>query len=73
MTGWLIRIAIFAGIGALIWFGVRRILGDWQRGFRAVDADRRKRDLAERGRADVITLERDKDGTYRPSDDRDRR
>lgn len=73
MTGTLIRILIFALIGLAIWWGLRRIWRDWTGEFKAVDKAKRQRDLKERARPDVITLKRDKDGTFRPGDDPDRR
>lgn len=71
MTGLLLRLAIFAAIGIAIYLGIRRIWRDWNKQFRAEDQARHQRDLAERARPDVITLKRDKDGTFRPPD-RDR-
>jgi len=69
----ILRIAIFVAIGLFIYFGVRRIWRDWTGEFKAVDKARRTRDLKERARPDVITLKRDKDGTFRPGDDPDKR
>ena len=69
----IIRIAIFVGIGLAIYLGVRRIWRDWKGEYKAVDKAKRDRDLKERARPDVITLKRDKDGTYRPPDDPDKR
>ena len=68
MTAIILRILLFVAIGLLIWWGLRRIWRDWKGEFRAVDKAKRQRDLAERARPDVITLKRDKDGTFRPSD-----
>lgn len=68
MTATLLRILIFVVIGLLIWFGVRRIWRDWKGQFREIDKAKHQRDLAERARPDVITLKRDKDGTFRPND-----
>lgn len=73
MTYTLIRIAIFVAIGLAIFLGVRRIWRDWKGEYKAVDKAKRDRDLAERARPDVITLKRDKDGTFRPGDDPDKR
>jgi len=73
MTYAILRIVIFAIIGLAIFFGVRRIWRDWTGEFKAVDKARRQRDLKERARPDVITLKRDKDGTFRPGDDPDKR
>jgi hypothetical protein len=70
MTVILLRIVLFAAIGFAIYFGVRRIWRDWTRQFKAEDKAIHERDLAERARPDVITLKRDKDGTYRPPDDK---
>ena len=68
MTVAILRIVLFAAIGLAIWFGVRRIWRDWTGQFRAEEKEIRQRDLAERKRPDVITLQRDKDGTFRPPD-----
>ena len=68
------RFLIFALIGALVFFGARRIWRDWTGQFKKLDEEDhqrvRKRDLKERARPDVITLKRDNDGTFRPDDDR---
>jgi hypothetical protein len=70
MTWILLRILIFAVIGAMIFLGVRKIWRDWTRQFRAEEKEIHQRDLTERARPDVITLQRDKDGTFRkPGDD----
>ena len=69
----IIRIAVFVGIGLAIYLGVRRIWRDWKGEYKAVDKAKRERDLAERARPDVITLKRDKDGTFRPGDDPNKR
>lgn len=61
-----LRILIFLAIAALIFFGIRRIWRDWRNQFKKLDDSDRKRDLRERARPDVITLKRDKDGTFRP-------
>lgn len=70
-----LRILVLIVIGALIYFGVRRIWRDWSGAFnrldKAEDERRRARDLAERERPDVIELKRDADGTFRPGEDRD--
>ena len=68
MTGLLIRLAIMALIGFAIYAGVRRIWRDFTKQFRAEDKAIHDRDLQERARPDVITLKRDKDGTFRPPD-----
>jgi hypothetical protein len=70
MTWILLRILIFAVIGGMIYLGVRKIWRDWKNQFRAEDKAKHQRDLQERARPDVITLERDKDGTFRPPDER---
>lgn len=70
MTVTILRIILFAAIGLAIYFGVRRIWRDWTGQFRAEEKAIHKRDLEERKRPDVITLQRDKDGTFRPPDDR---
>lgn len=72
MTGIVLRILIFAGIALIIWLGVRRIWRDWQKQFKSEDEAIHKRDLEERKRPDVITLQRDKDGTFRPPDNDNR-
>ena len=72
MTYVIIRIVIFVAIGLGIFLGIRRIWRDWTGEFKAVDKARRARDLKERARPDVITLKRDKDGTFRPGDDPDK-
>jgi hypothetical protein len=69
VTAILLRILLFAVIGGLIYFGVRRIWRDWKNQFRAEDKAIHKRDLQERARPDVITLQRDKDGTFRRPDE----
>ena len=45
MTGILLRILLFAVIGGLIYFGVRRIWRDWKNQFRAEDKAIHQRDL----------------------------
>ena len=70
MTAIILRIVIIALIGGAIYLGVRRIWRDWKNQFKAEDKAIHERDLAERKRPDVITLKRDKDGTYRPPDDK---
>ncbi|MBK8085885.1 MAG: hypothetical protein IPK28_19795 [Devosia sp.] len=72
MTAILIRLVIFLVIAGVIFLGARRIWRDWKGQFKAVDKARHERDLKERARPDVITLERDKDGKFRPPGD-DRR
>jgi hypothetical protein len=72
MTVTLLRIVLFVGIAIAIWLGLRRIWRDWTSQFRAEDKAVHQRDLAERARPDVITLKRDKDGTFRPPDNDNR-
>jgi hypothetical protein len=72
MTVILIRIVIFAAIGLAILIGARRIWRDWTQQFRAEDKAIHQRDLQERARPDVVTLRRDKDGTFRPPDNDNR-
>ena len=66
MTGLLIRIIVIAAIGFAIYVGVRRIWRDWTKQFRVEEKVIHERDLKERDQPGVITLERDKDGTFRP-------
>ena len=77
MTGFIIRILIFALIFAAIYLGIRKIWRDWKGQFKADDEAarqlRRERDLRERQQPGVVDLKRDKDGTYRPGDDDNRR
>ena len=72
MIGLLLRILFFAAIAIAVWWGVRKIWRDWSGAFRAEDKARLDRDRAERDqikRADgMITLQRDKDGKFRPED-----
>jgi hypothetical protein len=70
MTGLLLRALLFLVIAGAIYWGVRRIWRDWRNNFRDLDKRVRQRDLAERARPDVITLERGKDGKFRPPDER---
>jgi len=72
VTAIVLRILVIALIFGVIWLGIRRIWRDWQKQFKAEDREIRRRDLEERKRPDVITLERDADGTFRPPDE-DRR
>jgi hypothetical protein len=69
MTGILLRVLVIALIGGAIYFGVRRIWRDWTGQFKAEEKAIHDRDLSERRRPDVITLKRDKDGTFRPPDE----
>ena len=70
MTLIIIRVVVMAVIFGAIFFGVRRIWRDWTKQFRAEEREIHQRDLKERDRPDVITLQRDKDGTFRPPDDK---
>jgi hypothetical protein len=70
MTWIILRILLFAVIGGMIFLGVRKIWRDWKNQFKAEDKEVHQRHVAERARPDVITLQRDKDGTFRkPGDD----
>jgi hypothetical protein len=75
MTAILIRVLIFAGLGLMVYLGVRRIFRDWTKKFDTDAAEakrlRHERDLAERQRPDVIDLKRDDDGTFRPNGSKD--
>ncbi len=66
MTGFLLRLIIIAGIAIAIYLGVRRIWRDWTKQFRVEEKQIHDRDLKERDAPGVITLERGKDGTFRP-------
>ena len=70
MTYLILRVVIFLVIGIAIFLGVRRIWRDWKGEFKAVDKQKRERDLQERARSDVVTLKRDKDGKFRAPEDR---
>jgi hypothetical protein len=71
--GTFLRIAVIVAIGGFIMLGIRRIWMDWTGRFKEIDKETHARDVAERGRPDVITLQRDKDGTFRPPEDKDGR
>ena len=66
MTALLLRLIIILGIAAAIYLGLRRIWRDWTKQFRVEEKAIHERDLKERDSPGVITLERDKDGTFRP-------
>ncbi len=66
MTGVLLRILIIGLIVGAISIGLRRIWRDWTSQFRADDKAIHDRDVRERDAPGVITLTRDKDGTFRP-------
>ena len=71
MTGLVIRVLIVGFIFWLIFTGVRRIWRDWTKQFRVEEQQIHQRDLRERDAPGVITLKRDKDGTFRPPGDSD--
>ena len=66
MTGIVLKLVIIAAVFAMIGFGVRRIWRDWTGALKREDQTRHQRDVKERARPDVITLERQDDGTFRP-------
>ena len=68
MTGILIKLVVFVGIGLAIYLGIRRIWRDFTKQFRTEEKQIHERDLRERDAPGVITLKRDKDGTFRPPD-----
>ena len=74
MTAIFIRLAIYVGIALIIYLGIRKIWRDWTGTFKKEDEEahriRRERDLRERAEPGVIDLKRDKDGTFRPGDDK---
>ncbi|MCF6303327.1 MAG: hypothetical protein L3J13_09035 [Devosiaceae bacterium] len=69
MSAVLLRLLIYGVIIGAIYFGIRRIINDWKKQFRADDAAIRERDLKERKRPDVVELKKDKDGVFRPGDE----
>jgi hypothetical protein len=69
MTGFLIRLLVIVIVFGAIYFGIRRIWRDWTKQFRVEDKQIHERDLKERDAPGVITLKRDKDGTFRPPTD----
>lgn len=71
MSAIALRLIVFLIVAGVVFLGARRIWRDWKGQFSKVDEAKRKRDLKERERPDVITLKRDRDGTYRPDDDRE--
>jgi hypothetical protein len=73
MSYMIIRVLVILLIAGGIYLGIRRIWRDWTGQFKAVDEARRKRDLKERKRADVIDLKRNDDGIFRPGDDENSR
>jgi hypothetical protein len=66
MTALLLRFVVIGLIFGAIYLGVRRIWRDWTSQFRAEEKAIHDRDRRERDAPGVITLERDKDGTFRP-------
>ena len=66
MTGLIIRIVVIGFIFWLIYAGIRRIWREWTKQFRVEEKQIHERDLRERDSPGVITLKRDKDGTFRP-------
>jgi hypothetical protein len=69
MTGFLIRLLVIVIVFGAIYFGIRRIWRDWTKRFRVEEKQIHERDLKERDAPGVITLKRDKDGTFRPPTD----
>jgi hypothetical protein len=65
----IIRIVVIALVFGAIAFGIRRIWRDWTKQFRVEEKQIHERDLKERDAPGVITLKRDKDGTFRPPTD----
>jgi hypothetical protein len=70
VTALLLKVVIIALIAGAIYLGIRRIWRDWSNQFRAEEKAIHDRDLKERDQPGVITLKRDKDGTFRPPDER---
>ena len=66
MTAILLRIIIYAAIIGFVYVSARRIWRDFTKQFRAEEKQIHERDLRERDAPGVITLQRDKDGTFRP-------
>jgi hypothetical protein len=69
MTAFVLRLVVILIVVGAVYFGVRRIWRDWTKQFRAEEKAIRDRDLKEREQPGVITLKRDKDGTFRPPGD----
>jgi hypothetical protein len=65
MTAILLRIVIVGLIFGAIYVGLRRIWRDWTSQFKSEEKAIHERDVKERDAPGVITLERDKDGTFR--------
>ncbi len=72
MTVIALRLVIIFLIAGAIYLGIRRIWRDWTSQFRAEEKAIHDRDLRERDAPGVITLTRDKDGTFRPPDNDNR-
>lgn len=66
MSGIIIRLLTYVIIGAIIYFGIRRIVRDWREQFKKDDQAVRERDLREREHPDVVELKKDSDGVFRP-------
>ena len=66
MTGAILKFLVVAFIFWLIYAGIRRIWREWTKQFRVEEKQIHERDLRERDAPGVITLKRDKDGTFRP-------
>lgn len=64
----MVRFIIYGVIFGAIYVGFQRIIKDWRGKFRDHDKKVHERDLKERDRPDVIDLEKDKDGVFRPGD-----
>jgi hypothetical protein len=71
VTGVILKLLVVAFVFWLIYSGVRRIWRDWTRQFRVEEKQIHARDLKERDAPGVITLERGKDGTFRPPGSKD--
>lgn len=71
MSGVLLKVVIYVIIFSAIYFGIKRIIGDWKAKFSEMDEQKKARDQRERQRPDVIDLRRGKDGVFRPRSDRD--
>jgi hypothetical protein len=72
VTAVLLRALVIVLIAGAIYLGIRRIWRDWIRQFSAEEKAIHDRDLKERDAPGVITLKRDKDGTFRPPDNDNR-
>lgn len=66
MTAILIRVIVVVVVVAVIYQGLRSIWRDWTSHFKSEDEAKKARDQREAKRADVVELERDQDGVYRP-------